>query len=114
MRFVGFYRTDTGLKARFSQLVTLQNISNTALPAPISLVLDGLRNGTSLINASGTTPQNSLRPSRVRSPYINPSLGGATSFAPGATTSVTLDIASLFISRGTDYGARVLAGSGAR
>ena len=90
----------------YSQTVTITNSGSSIVTGPISLVLDGLVNGT-LTNATGTTDSSSP-PSG--SPYINLTVG---SLAPGASAMVTL----LFSDSGNasiSYTTRTITGAGPR
>jgi len=92
------YNFTTG---RFSQSVTITNLTQNSVPGSISLVLDNLSSNATLYNASGTTSVQLP----AGSPYAN-----TGSLAPGASVTFTIqftDPAKTAIS----YTPRVLAGS---
>ena len=92
----------------FTQSVTITNTSTSAIVGPISLVLDDLSTGVTLVNATGTT----RRTGTSTSPYID-ILPAAGSLAPGQSVTILLEfddprLLSIF------YTPRLLAGAGAR
>ncbi|MDQ3814371.1 MAG: Ig-like domain-containing protein, partial [Armatimonadota bacterium] len=87
---------------RFRQVVTIENISGTAITGPVSLVLDNL-NGATLYNATGSTSCTS--PSG--SPFINVDLGDGV-LSPNEQATVVLEFSNA--SSSLSYTARVLAG----
>lgn len=91
---------------RFVQTLTLKNTSSSPINGPVSLVLDSLTNGVSLLNPTGTT---SATPP-TGSPYLNVTTGN---LSVGASVTVTLEFvnpANAVIA----YSPRVLAGAGSR
>jgi hypothetical protein len=91
---------------RYAQNVTITNVSASAIPPPISLVLDSLSNNATLFNATGFTDP--LEPP-AGSPYLN----GNITLGPGQSTTFALqftDPTNVAIT----YNLRVLAGPGAR
>ena len=93
------------ITGRFAQTVTLTNNSGSAIPGPISLVIDNLSSTAAVYGASGTTDFLAL----PISPYVNYS----GSLAAGQKVSITLQFTNpskAYIG----YTTRVLAGPGAR
>jgi hypothetical protein len=93
----------------FIQAVTVTNTGAGAIGGPITLVLDGLTPGVTLVNASGTTSATS--PAGL--PYIDASLGTANALAPGQSTTITLILSDPGFVQ-IAYSTRVLAGVGPR
>ena len=91
------------------QLVTLTNTGSTAINGPISLVLDNLASGVTLINASGTT-DSSAPP--AGSPYINVPLTNNT-LLPNQSVTVLLTFSDPKLTA-IFYSTRVLTGTAAR
>ena len=91
---------------RYVQTVAIINNTGAALTGPISLVLDNLTPGATLVTATGTT-QFALP---AGSPYQDST---ATSVAPYYSTSVVLQFTYAGSAR-LDYTPRVLAGPGTR
>ena len=91
---------------RYVQTVTITNTGSAALTGPLSLVLDSLTPGATLVTETGTTQY--VPP--AGSPYQN---AAAATLAPGASTSLVLQLTYTGTAR-FGYTPRVLAGPGAR
>jgi hypothetical protein len=65
----------------FIQTITLMNNSSTAIPGPITLMLNNLR-GATLVNKSGGTDA---------SPYVSINVGDTLQLGPGQSVSATLE-----------------------
>jgi hypothetical protein len=94
---------------RYTQSVTLKN-GDGPVSGPVSLVLDGLSNGVTLFNASGTT---TACGGPSGSPYINVDIGADAVFSSRERATVTLEFVNP--SGGSiSYAPRVLGGPGNR
>lgn len=91
----------------YYQTVTLTNTGTSAVPGPISLVLDSLSASARLVNRTGVTAATSP----VGSSFINVVASGGT-LLPGKQVSTTLQFSSS--STTISYTPRVLAGEGSR
>lgn len=91
----------------FKQAVTLFNTSSQPTVGPVSLVLDGLTAGVKLVNATGTT----LQQTPAGSPFVDVALGDNV-LGAGEAFVVVLEFDSP--TAAIAYTARVLAGSGSR
>jgi len=97
------------LTKRYVQNVTITNITNIPIEAPVSIVLTNLTQGVSLFNATGTTTF--VKP--IGSPYRTVNVGSDNILAPGESVSTTLEFTNpnnLPIS----YDILVLAGASVR
>ena len=94
----------TGL---YTQHVTIKRSGAGSPPLPLSLVLDGLTSGVTLVGAAGTTAETSP----IGSPYVNVSNGSDT-VIPTKGLKITLTFLSRTAS--INYTPRVLAGAGPR
>jgi hypothetical protein len=101
--------TRNALTRHYFQTVTLAHSGGGSVPGPVSLILDGLPAGITLVNPSGTT--SATTPSG--SPYVNANLGGDNALTSGETVSVTLEFANPSNVR-IAYTLRVLTGTGPR
>jgi hypothetical protein len=93
---------------RFVQTVTLTNISAFAIDGPISLVLDDLSPGVSLVKPFGVTK----RTGQLGSPYLHVVPAGG-SLGPGQSVTVVLEFDNPNL-LSIHYKPRVLAGPGER
>jgi hypothetical protein len=98
-----------------SQIITLQNASSSAIAGPISIALDSLTAGVTLVNAAGVT---SCAPP-AGSPYVNVDVGADSMWSPGERLEVVLQFERQSTSPGRkasaiSYTRRVLAGAGGR
>lgn len=91
---------------RYAQNVTITNVSATAIPTPISLVLDSLSGNATLFNTTGFT--DSIFPP-AGSPYLNANI----TLGPGQSTTFALQFTDP-TNAAITYTTRVLAGPGAR
>ena len=91
---------------QYVQTVTLENISSSPLPTPLSLVLDSLSLSPTLVNNNGVTKANPP----FNSFYIDVT---ASPLAPGASASVNLEFTNAG-SAPITYGTTVLARPGQR
>lgn len=99
----GFRRNAT--TGRYTQTVTLKNIGASAIPGPISLVLNSLSSNTGLYNKTGTTS--------ATNPTGSPYKDTTGSLAPGVSVSLTLEFTNP-TNAAITYTTRVLAGTGTR
>jgi hypothetical protein len=90
----------------FAQTITVTNTSANTIAGPISIALDGVPQAASLFGIAGAT----LCDTPQGSPFLNTP---ASSLAPGAASSVTLEFIDTSNS-GITYSTRVLAGPGGR
>ena len=97
-----------GTTSFYQQIVTLTNISSGPIFGPISLVLDSLGGGVSLINATGTTSQHAP----TGNPYLDiVPLKDVLNVGQSVTVLLTFTSSS---SAAIAYQARVLVGTGPR
>jgi uncharacterized repeat protein (TIGR01451 family) len=94
---------------RVRQTVRLTNGSMQPIAGPVSLVVDGLREGVALVNAHGST--RCAVP--LASPYIHVEVGADQVLMPGESATATLEFVRTE-ARSFSYRPRVLAGSDAR
>ena len=94
--------------------LALQNASSSAIGGPISLALDSLTAGVTLVNAEGIT---SCAPP-AGSPYVNVNVGADSIWSPGERVEVVLQFTVQSTGPGKKtpiaYTRRVLAGAGGR
>jgi hypothetical protein len=97
-----------GTSNHFQVSVTLRNIGTTAIPGALSLVLDGLPAGVTLISP---TPGFTQAHSPNGHPYVRLNVG---QLDPGASTSVTLvfSASNLTLLSGVHVSTRVFDGDG--
>jgi Bacterial Ig domain len=97
-----------------SQTLTLRNISSSAIAGPISIALDALTAGVTLLNAAGVT--SCAAP--AGSPYVNVDVGTDSVWSPEERVEVVLEFARESTGPGKKpaitYTQRVLAGAGGR
>ena len=98
-----------------TQSFTLQNASSSAIVGPVSIVLDSLTAGVTLLNAAGVT--SCAAP--AGSPYVNVDLGSDSVWSPGERVDVVLQFERQSTGPGKKpsaitYTRRVLAGAGGR
>ena len=93
---------------RYVQTVTLRN-ADGPLAGPISLVLDNLSEGVSLINLTGTTSCSTP----AGRPYLNVDVGADATFSPRERTTVTLEFDNPS-GQPITYATNVLASGGSR
>ena len=93
----------------FEQTVRMLNISNTVIPARVSLVLDGLSAGARLVNFSGYT----RCAAPLLSPYRGVGIGADNLLKPGELAQETLRF-TYSGTRPITYHPRVLAGTNPR
>lgn len=95
---------------RSLQVVTIQNMSNTAIAGPVSLILDNTSRGATLRGRSGIT----ATASPLGSPYINLTVGSDNVLSPGEDIIKTLEFATPTPMMSLSFKTRVLAGPGER
>jgi Bacterial Ig domain len=97
-----------------TQSFTLQNASSSAIVGPVSIALDSLTAGVTLLNAAGVT--SCAAP--AGSPYVNVNVGTDSIWSPGERVEVVLQftVQSTGPAKKTPiaYTRRVLAGAGGR
>lgn len=93
---------------RYVQMLTLRNMSGSAVSGPLSLVLDGVSSNAVLKNRSGTTACQAP----TGSPYVN-NVGNAPQIQPNAVVNVSLEFENPS-NHGINYETRILAGTGVR
>jgi hypothetical protein len=96
-----------------TQTVTLQSVSSSAIAGPVSIALDSLTAGVTLINAAGVT--SCAAPAGT--PYVNVDVGTDAVWSPGETVDVVFQLGREGTVKGKkaiSYTLRVLAGSGGR
>ncbi len=94
----------------FALIVSITNTSGSAIPGPVSLVVDNLSANASLYGVSGDT----LCAAPQGSPYIDiGNVGAGQVLAPGASISGSINFIDTAQS-GITYSLRVLAGPGGR
>jgi hypothetical protein len=91
----------------YEQTVTLTNTGGKKIIGPLSLVLEYLKSGVSLVNRTGFTANTSP----THSPYLDIALNNGA-LAAGQSVMVTLEFASP--DANITYTARALAGTGSR
>jgi hypothetical protein len=93
---------------------TLQNVSSSAIVGPVSIALDSLTAGVTLLNAAGVT--SCAAPGG--SPYINVDVGSDLVWSPGERVDIVLQFERESTGSGKKpaikYTRRVLAGAGGR
>jgi uncharacterized repeat protein (TIGR03803 family) len=97
-----------------TQSVSLENVSSSAITGPISLALDSLTAGVTLVNAAGVTSYGLP----AGSPYVNVNVGTDAVWSPGERVEVILQFSRESSGPGKKpaitYTRRVLAGAGGR
>ena len=97
-----------------TQSFTLQNTSSSAIVGPVSIALDSLTAGVTLLNAAGVT--SCAAP--AGSPYVNVDVGSDSVWSPGERVDVVLQFERESTGPGKKpaitYTRRVLAGAGGR
>jgi hypothetical protein len=87
---------------RYVQTITLTNMTQAAIPSPLSLVLMNLSGNATLFNASGAT-------GNPASPYLSVAAGGDTlQLGAGASVTVTLEFTNPS-NQGITYTTQILA-----
>ena len=94
--------------ANYQQTVMLQNTSAKDVAGPVSLALDNLTGGVTLVNRNGVT----VCAAPLNSPYVNVGVGSDNVLSPNETVAVTLYFNAP--SSDIDFTARVLTGAGNR
>jgi hypothetical protein len=94
---------------RYRQTVTLTNLGNTVIAGPVSLALDGLTTGTTLVKQAGAT----RCAAPLGSPYVNVGIGTDRQLQPGESAQVVLEFSNS-TNAAIAYTTRVLAGASAR
>jgi hypothetical protein len=79
--------TRNALTRHYFQTVTLAHSGGGPIPGPVSLILDGLPAGITLVHPSGTT--SATTPSG--SSYVNANVGADNALTSGETATVTLE-----------------------
>jgi hypothetical protein len=87
----------------YAQTVTVKNNSANTLAAPVSLVVQNLTEGVTLINGSGVTT--------YVTPRLSPFIGTNVNLAPGQSTSFTLQFENS-TNAAISYTTRVVSGPG--
>jgi hypothetical protein len=95
--------------------IALLNTSSSAIVGPVSIALDSLTAGATLLNAAGVT----LCAAPAGSPYLNIDLGSDSVWSPGERVDFVLEFAHESTAQGKKpvkitYTQRVLAGAGGR
>jgi probable HAF family extracellular repeat protein len=101
------FRLNHGSPSQYAQTVTITNLTSAPIPAPVSLVLDGLTSNATLANGAGLT--SCTYPSN--SPFVYLQQGAPLN--PGQSALVILDFNNP-TNQGISYLPRVLAGPGTR
>jgi hypothetical protein len=91
---------------RYTQTVTVKKAGAGSVPLPISLAVDGLPSGVSLVGATGIT----VHTTPAGNPYVNLNNGGDGVLSGKESLKVTLT----FIGNTITYTPRALSGNGPR